>query len=70
MLIVVVLLFVLPKDDGWTSHFRSIAVKSFVIFISVDLIFKKLETKRDFAVVPAIVALGLNSLVSFFHFTM
>jgi UDP-GlcNAc:undecaprenyl-phosphate GlcNAc-1-phosphate transferase len=70
MLIVVVFLFFLPKDYGWTSHVRSIAVKFFLIFISVELIFKKLETKRDFAVVPAIVALGLNSLVSFFHFTM
>jgi UDP-GlcNAc:undecaprenyl-phosphate GlcNAc-1-phosphate transferase len=64
MLAVVIFLFFLPKDYDWTSHFRSIAVKFFLIFICIELILKKLETKRDFALTPAILALGLNSLVS------
>jgi len=64
MLAVVVFLFFLPKDYDWTSHVRTIAVKFFLIFICIELIFNKLETKRDFALTPAIVALGLNSLVS------
>jgi hypothetical protein len=68
MLAVVIFLFFLPKDFDWTSHFRSIAVKSFLVFICIELIFKKLEMKSYFAVTPAILALGLNALVSFLPF--
>jgi len=68
MLAVVVFLFFLPKDYIWTSHFRSMAVKFFLIFICIELFLKKLETKRDFALAPAVLALGLNSLVSLLHF--
>ena len=68
MLSVVVFLFFLPKDYDWTIHFRRIAVKSFLIFICIELILKKVKTKSDFAFTPAIVALGLNSLVSFLPF--
>jgi len=65
MLSVVVFLFFLPNNYDWTIHFRRIAVKFFLIFICIELIFKKLETKSDFALTPAIIALGLNFLVSF-----
>jgi UDP-GlcNAc:undecaprenyl-phosphate GlcNAc-1-phosphate transferase len=64
MLAIVVFLFFLPKNYDWTSHFRSMAVKFFLIFICIELFLKKLETKRDFALTPAVLALGLNSLVS------
>jgi UDP-GlcNAc:undecaprenyl-phosphate GlcNAc-1-phosphate transferase len=70
MLAVVIFLFFLPKDYSWTIHIRAIAVKFFLIFICIELIFKKLETKRDFGLVPAILALGLNSLVCFLPFIM
>jgi hypothetical protein len=65
MLSMVIFLFFLPKDYAWTSHLRRIAVKSFLIFISIELIYRRLKTKRNFAITPAILALGLNSLVSF-----
>ncbi|MCK5342262.1 MAG: hypothetical protein KAR20_02595, partial [Candidatus Heimdallarchaeota archaeon] len=68
MLAVIIFLFFLPKDYSWTSHFRSIAVKSFLIFICIELIFKKVKTKSDFAFTIAILALGLNSIVSFLSF--
>jgi UDP-GlcNAc:undecaprenyl-phosphate GlcNAc-1-phosphate transferase len=70
MLAVVVFLFFLPKNYDWTGHFRSIAVKFFLVFICIELIFKKLETKKDFTITAAILALGLNSFVSFFPFIM
>jgi hypothetical protein len=64
MLSVVVFLFFLPENYNWTGHVRSMAVKFFLIFICIELFLKKLETKRDFALTPAVLALGLNSLVS------
>jgi UDP-GlcNAc:undecaprenyl-phosphate GlcNAc-1-phosphate transferase len=68
MLSVVVFLFFLPKDYNWTSHFRSIAVKSFLIFGCIELIFKKVKTQSTFVLTPVILALGLNFLVSLLHF--
>jgi len=68
MLAVVVFLFFLPKDYSWTTHIRAIAVKFFLIFICIELIFKKIKTESDFALTPAILALGVNSLVSLFAF--
>jgi UDP-GlcNAc:undecaprenyl-phosphate GlcNAc-1-phosphate transferase len=70
MLSAVIFLFFLPKDYGWTSHFRSIAVKCFLIFICIELIFKKIKTESDFALTPVILALGLNSIVSFLPFIL
>jgi UDP-GlcNAc:undecaprenyl-phosphate GlcNAc-1-phosphate transferase len=70
MLTVVIFLFFLPRDYPWTIHFRRIAVKSFLIFICIELILKKVKTKSDFGFTPAILALGLNSFVSFFPFLM
>jgi len=68
MLSVVIFLFFLPKDYSWTSHFRSIGVKFFLIFICIELIFKNLKKKKVFAFTAAILALGLNFLVSLLHF--
>jgi UDP-GlcNAc:undecaprenyl-phosphate GlcNAc-1-phosphate transferase len=70
MLSVVIFLFFLPRDYDWTSHFRSIAVKFFLMFICIELILKKIKTESDFALTPAIVALGLNFLVSLLPFIM
>jgi hypothetical protein len=64
MLSVVVFLFFLPKDYSWTVHIRAIAVKFFLIFVCIELIFKKIIKEMDFALRPAILALGLNTLVS------
>jgi UDP-GlcNAc:undecaprenyl-phosphate GlcNAc-1-phosphate transferase len=68
MLTVVIFLFFLPKDYAWTDHFRSIAVKSFLILICLDLVFKRLKMNINFALPPAILALGLNALVAFLAF--
>jgi UDP-GlcNAc:undecaprenyl-phosphate GlcNAc-1-phosphate transferase len=68
MLSVVIFLFFLPKDYDWTIHFRRIAVKSFLIFICIELIFKNGRTKSDSTLTPAILALGLNAIVSFWPF--
>jgi len=65
MLSAVIFLFFLPKDYFWTSHLRSIAVKSFLIFICIELIFKTIKTESYFALIPAIFVLGFNFLVSF-----
>lgn len=70
MLSIVIFLFFLPKDYDWTIHFRRIAVKSFLIFICIELIFKNGRTKSDSTLTPAILALGLNGLVSFLPFIM
>jgi hypothetical protein len=68
MLAVVVFLFFLPKNYDWTSHVRGIAVKCFLMFICIELIFKKIKTESNFTFTPAILALGLNFLVSILHF--
>jgi hypothetical protein len=68
MLSVVIFLFFLPKGYAWASHFRSIAVKCFLIFICIELIFKKIKTESNFTLTPAILALGVNFLVSLLHF--
>jgi UDP-GlcNAc:undecaprenyl-phosphate GlcNAc-1-phosphate transferase len=65
MLTVVIFLFFLPKDYVWTAHFRSIAVKFFLIFICIEMIFKSFKTRTDFALPTAIIALGLNFVVCF-----
>ncbi len=70
MLTVVIFLFFLPRDYPWTLHVRAIAVKCFLIFICMELILKRLKTKIDSTLTPAILALGLNSLVAFLHFIM
>jgi len=70
MFTVVIFLFFLPKDYPWTLHVRAIAVKSFLIFICMELILKRLKTKIDSTLTPAILALGLNSFISFFPFIM
>jgi UDP-GlcNAc:undecaprenyl-phosphate GlcNAc-1-phosphate transferase len=70
MLAAIIFLFFLPKDYSWTSHVRSIAVKFFLIFICIELIFKKLKTEIGSTLKPAVVALGLNFLVSFWPFIM
>jgi UDP-GlcNAc:undecaprenyl-phosphate GlcNAc-1-phosphate transferase len=70
MLSVVIFLFFLPKDYSWTIHIRAIAVKFFLIFICIELIFRKIKTESDFALTPAILALGVNSLVSLLPFIM
>ena len=64
MLSIVIFLFFLPNDYDWPRLIRSIAVKSFLIFTCLDLLIKKLGTKRDFVLAPAIIALGLNFLVA------
>jgi hypothetical protein len=51
-------------------HVRAIAVKCFLIFICMELIFKKLKTEIDFPLTPAIFVFGLNSFVAFFPFLM
>jgi len=68
MLMVVIFLFFLPRDYIWTNHIRSIAVKSFLIFICIELVFERLKTKINFTLPPAILALGLNAFVSFLPF--
>ena len=70
MLAVIIFLFFLPKDYSWASHFRSIAVKSFLIFICIELIFNRLKTEIDSTLKPAVVALGLNCFVAFLPFIM
>jgi UDP-GlcNAc:undecaprenyl-phosphate GlcNAc-1-phosphate transferase len=70
MLSVVIFLFFLPQNYSWTIHIRAIAVKFFLIFTCIELIFKKIRTESDFALTPAILALGLNFLVSFWPFIM
>ena len=68
MFAVVVFLFFLPKNYDWTMHIRTIAMKTFVILLCIDLVSKKLEDKMNFVFTPAIVILGLNSLASLFSF--
>ena len=70
MLTVVIFLFFLPKDYPWTLHVRAIAVKAFLIFICMELILKRLKTEIASTLTPAMLALGLNSFVSFFPFLM
>jgi UDP-GlcNAc:undecaprenyl-phosphate GlcNAc-1-phosphate transferase len=68
MLAVVIFLFFLPRDYAWTLHVRSVAVKSFLIFICIELIFKRLKTKIDSTLTPAILILGVNCFVAFWPF--
>jgi UDP-GlcNAc:undecaprenyl-phosphate GlcNAc-1-phosphate transferase len=70
MLTVVIFLFFLPKDYPWTVHVRSLAVKSFLMFICMGLIFKRLKIKIDSILTPALVVLGANCFVAFFPFIM
>ena len=70
MLTVVIFLFFLPQDYPWTLHVRAIAVKAFLIFICMELILKRLKTEIASTLTPAMLALGLNSFVSFFPFIM
>jgi UDP-GlcNAc:undecaprenyl-phosphate GlcNAc-1-phosphate transferase len=70
LLAVVIFLFFLPKSYAWTIHLRSIAVKSFLLLICIQLIFKKVKTKINFALTPVILAFGLNSIIAFLPFIM
>jgi UDP-GlcNAc:undecaprenyl-phosphate GlcNAc-1-phosphate transferase len=70
MLTVVIFLFFLPKDYSWTFHVRAIAVKCFLLFICMELIFKRLETKIDSTLTPALLVLGVNCSVAFLPFIM
>jgi UDP-GlcNAc:undecaprenyl-phosphate GlcNAc-1-phosphate transferase len=70
MLFVVIFFFFLPTNYDWTLHFRRIAVKLFLVIICIELIFKKTRRQRNFTLAPAILALGLNFLVSFWPLIM
>jgi UDP-GlcNAc:undecaprenyl-phosphate GlcNAc-1-phosphate transferase len=70
MLTVVIFLFFLPKDYTWTVHARSIAVKAFLIFICMELIFKRLKTKINSTLTPALLLLGVNCFVAFLPLIM
>jgi hypothetical protein len=68
LLTIVIFFFFLPRSYDWIIHFRSIAVKWFLLVICIQLIFRSFKTKINVTLIPAIVALGLNSLISFFSF--
>jgi hypothetical protein len=70
MLAVVIFLFFLPKDYPWTFHVRGIAVKSFLIFVCIELISKKVKTQSNFTLTPALLVLGVNCFVAFLPFIM
>ena len=68
MLTFVIFLFFLPKSFVWVGHFRGIAIKSFLIFICLELVFRRLKYSINSTLTPAVLALGLNSFVSFLTF--
>jgi UDP-GlcNAc:undecaprenyl-phosphate GlcNAc-1-phosphate transferase len=75
MLTFVIFLFFLPNTYPWTLHVRAIAVKSFLIFVCLEMIFKKLKVQMDsklspVTLTPLILILGLNFLIAFWPFMM